>query len=87
MTLPAPVKQAHIARALREAKKAGASHVRIGANGEIDIYWDDEAQPIIEPAIPQTPAPARYGSRRRDAYRDEKPPRIVINPKKKVRLS
>ena len=41
MTVPARVKQADIARALREAKKHGAKHVRVEPDGTIDIVLDD----------------------------------------------
>jgi hypothetical protein len=37
MTVPARVKQADIARALRAAKKLGAARVIVGADGSIDI--------------------------------------------------
>jgi hypothetical protein len=41
MTVPARVKQADIARALREAKKHRAKHVRVEPDGTIDIVLDD----------------------------------------------
>lgn len=41
MTVPARVKQADIARALREAQKIGAKHVRVEPDGTIDIVLDD----------------------------------------------
>jgi hypothetical protein len=41
MTVPARVKQADIARALREAKKIGAKRVKIGPDGVIDILLND----------------------------------------------
>jgi hypothetical protein len=41
MTVPARVKQADIARALREAHKIGAKHVRVEPDGTIDIVLDD----------------------------------------------
>jgi hypothetical protein len=40
MTVPARVKQADIARALKEAKKHGAKHVRVEPDGTIDIVLD-----------------------------------------------
>ena len=40
MTVAARVKQADIARALREAKKHGAKHVRVEPDGTIDIVLD-----------------------------------------------
>jgi hypothetical protein len=40
MTVPARVKQADIARALREAQKIGAKRVKIGADGSVDIFLD-----------------------------------------------
>jgi hypothetical protein len=42
MTAPALVKQAAIARAMREAKKHGAKKIHIGADGSIDIILGDE---------------------------------------------
>jgi hypothetical protein len=41
MTVPARVKQADIARALREARKIGAKRVKIGPDGVIDILLND----------------------------------------------
>ena len=41
MTVPARVKQADIARALREAQKIGAKRVKIGPDGVIDIVLND----------------------------------------------
>jgi hypothetical protein len=41
MTVPARVKQADIARALREAQKIGAKRVKIGPDGVIDILLND----------------------------------------------
>jgi hypothetical protein len=41
MTVRAPVKQAAIARALREARKHGAKRVRLEPDGTIDIVLDD----------------------------------------------
>jgi hypothetical protein len=41
MTVPARVKQADIARALREAQKIGARRVKIGPDGVIDILLND----------------------------------------------
>jgi hypothetical protein len=42
MTVPARVKQADIARALREAQKIGAKRVKIGPDGSIDIVLETE---------------------------------------------
>ena len=44
MTVPARIKQADIARALREAQKIGAKRVKIGADGSIDIVLETEEQ-------------------------------------------
>jgi hypothetical protein len=41
MTARAPVKQAAIGRALREARKHGAKRVRLQPDGTIDIMLDD----------------------------------------------
>ena len=41
MTVSARVKQADIARALREAQKIGAKRVKIGLDGSIDILLND----------------------------------------------
>jgi hypothetical protein len=41
MTVPARVKQADIARALREAQKIRAKRVKIGLDGSIDILLND----------------------------------------------
>jgi hypothetical protein len=41
MTARAPVKQAAIGRALREARKHGAKRVRLQPDGTIDIVLDD----------------------------------------------
>jgi hypothetical protein len=51
MTVPARVKQADIARALREAQKIGATRVKVGADGSIDIVLREEEQatsPLVE---------------------------------------
>jgi hypothetical protein len=42
MTAPAPIKQAHIARVLREAKKIGAKKVHVCPDGSIDIVILEE---------------------------------------------
>jgi hypothetical protein len=47
MTVPARVKQADIARALREAQKIGAKRVKIGADGSIDIVLETEEQAAV----------------------------------------
>ena len=44
MTVAARVKQADIARALREAQKIGAKRVKIGPDGSIDIVLETEEQ-------------------------------------------
>jgi hypothetical protein len=49
MTVPARVKQADIARALREAQKIGAKRVKIGADGSIDIVLETEEQAAALP--------------------------------------
>ena len=49
MTVPARVKQADIARALREAQKIGAKRVKIGADGSIDIDLETEQQVAASP--------------------------------------
>jgi hypothetical protein len=46
MTVPARVKQADIARALREAQKIGAKRVKIGPDGSIDIVLETEEQTV-----------------------------------------
>jgi hypothetical protein len=72
MTVPARVKQADIARALREAQKIGAKRVKIGADGSIDIVLETEEQAAAFP----------------NGRRDEPmgPVRIRDRPKKKVVL-
>jgi hypothetical protein len=72
MTVPARVKQADIARALREAQKIGAKHVRIGADGSIDIVLETEEQAA---ALPNRGHDEPLG-----------PIRIRDQPKKKVVL-
>jgi hypothetical protein len=49
MTVPARVKQADIARALREAQKIGAKLVKIGSDGSIDIVLKTEEQAAALP--------------------------------------
>ena len=49
MTVPARIKQADIARALREAQKIGAKRVKIGADGSIDIVLETEEQAAALP--------------------------------------
>ena len=49
VTVPARVKQADIARALREAQKIGARRVKIGADGSIDIVLETEEQAAALP--------------------------------------
>ena len=72
MTVPARVKQADIARALREAQRIGAKRVKIGADGSIDIVLETEEQ-AADPS---------------NGRRDEPlgPVRIRDRPKKKVVL-
>jgi len=57
MTVPARVKEADIARALRAAKKLGAKRVKVGPDGSIDIVLEDdktdERLPIGQPQPPQ----------------------------------
>ena len=72
MTVPARVKQADIARALREAQKVGAKRVRIGADGSIDIVLETEEQAA---ALPNGRHDESLG-----------PVRIRDQPKKKVVL-
>ena len=49
MTVPARVKQADIARALREAQKIGAKRVKIDPDGSIDIVLEAEEQTAALP--------------------------------------
>ena len=49
MTVAARVKQADIARALREAQKIGAKRVKIGPDGSIDIVLETEEQAAALP--------------------------------------
>ena len=58
MTAPAPVKQAAIGRALREAKKHGAKRVRVEPSGVIDIVLDD-GQMELPDNQPQEEQPRR----------------------------
>ena len=73
MTVPARVKQADIARALREAQKIGAKRVKIGADGSIDIVLETEEQAAA--ALPNGRDDELLG-----------PIRIRDRPKKKVVL-
>ena len=72
MTVPARVKQADIARALREAQKIGAKRVKIGPDGSIDIVLGAEEQADLPPQARHDQAPG--------------PIRIRERPKKKVVL-
>jgi hypothetical protein len=65
MTVPARVKQADIARALREARKIGASRVKIGADGSIDIVLGTEEQAAAPPVArrDEPPGPVRIRDR------------------------
>lgn len=57
MTAPAPIKQAHVARVLREAFKLGAKKVRVLPDGTIDILISGE-QLTEADKISVTPDPA-----------------------------
>ena len=70
MSVPARVKQADIARALREAQKIRAKRVKISADGSIDIVLETE-----EHALPNGRHDEPLG-----------PIRIRDRPKKKVVL-
>jgi hypothetical protein len=70
MTIPARVKQADIARILKEAKKHGAKRVHVAPDGSIDIFLNGE--PPEDPP-PEDPPPPRRGMFR-------------TKPKKKVAL-
>jgi hypothetical protein len=59
MTVPARVKQADIARALREAQRIGAKRVKIGPDGSIDILLDDDDMAQALPCDQQEPGPIR----------------------------
>jgi hypothetical protein len=72
MTVPARVKQADIARALREAQKIGAKRVKIGPDGSIDIVLEAEEQAAPPPVGLHNESPG--------------PIRIRDRPKKKVVL-
>ena len=72
MTVRAPVKQAQIARALREAQKIGAKRVKIGPDGSIDIVLGAEEQADLPPQARNDRPPG--------------PIRIRDRPKKKVVL-
>ena len=58
MTVPARVKQADIARALREAQKIGAKRVKICPDGAIDILLNDGDMAAVL-ASEQQPGPIR----------------------------
>ena len=59
MTVPARVKQADIARALREAQKIGAKRVKIGPDGAIDILLNDGELAASLASDQQGPGPIR----------------------------
>jgi hypothetical protein len=59
MTVPARVKQADIARALREAQKIGAKRVKIGLDGSIDILLNDDDMAAPLASDQQQPGPIR----------------------------
>jgi hypothetical protein len=65
MTVPARVKQADIARALREAQKIGAKRVKIGADGSIDIVLETEerAPTPLNVWCDEPPGPVRIRDR------------------------
>lgn len=65
MTVPARVKQADIARALREAQKIGAKRVKIGVDGSIDIVLGTEEQATAPPngRCDEPPGPIRIRDR------------------------
>ena len=65
MTVPARVKQADIARALREAQKIGAKRVKIGPDGSIDIVLEAVEQPSLPPVglNDEPPGPIRIRDR------------------------
>jgi hypothetical protein len=65
MTVQARVKQADIARALREAQKIGAKRVKIGPDGSIDIVLEAEEQAAITPhgRYEEPPGPIRIRDR------------------------
>ena len=57
MTAPAPIREAHIMRVLRAAKKGGAKRVRIGTDGSIDIVLaEDSVEALMPIPLPQDPA-------------------------------
>jgi hypothetical protein len=59
MTVPARVKKADIARALREAQKIGAKRVKIGPDGDIDILLNDGDLAASSASDQQEPGPIR----------------------------
>jgi hypothetical protein len=59
MTVPTRVKQADIARALREALKVGAKRVKIGPDGVIDIMLKDGDMAPSLASDRQEPGPIR----------------------------
>ena len=62
MTVPAKAKEADIMRALRAAKKVGAKRVIVGADGSIDIHFEDNgALGASAETYEETPtSPIRY---------------------------
>ena len=72
MTVPARLKQADLRRALYEARKVGATRVRIATDGAVDIFFETEEQAGAPP------------NRRHDEPLG--PIRIRDQPKKKVVL-
>jgi hypothetical protein len=67
MTVPARVKQADIARALREAQKVGAKRVKIGPDGSIDILLNDGdmAKPLASDRLEPGPIRIRRHAKKR----------------------
>jgi hypothetical protein len=59
MTVPARIKQADIARALREAQKIGARRVKIGPDGSIDILLNERDMAAPLASDHQQPGPIR----------------------------
>jgi hypothetical protein len=59
MTVPARVKQADIARALREAQKIGAKRVKIGLDGSIDILLNERDMAAPLASDQEQPGPIR----------------------------
>lgn len=56
MTMPAKLKQADVARVLREARKQGAPRVDFAPDGSIQVWLKGDPQPIGEAPAPPEPA-------------------------------